>query len=183
MTATNIAIVADRDPIRIVPLHLPSGSADTDTQTLATGRLASLGYLYWLQTECPRDDSSTQLGYPELKPRLDFFNTPDSFLPLPYIRESRRIRAQKTIGETDIAAKYNPGPHATLFPDTCGIGSYGIDIHHGGTGDPGLWEPTKPFQIPLGALLPVRITNLIAACKNIGTTHITNGAYRVHPSE
>ena len=162
---------------------LPSGSPDSDAQALAAGRLASTGYLYWLQTECPRDDSPAPLGYPELKPRPDIFNTPDSLSPLPYIRESRRIRAQKTIRETDIAAKYNPGPRATLFPDTCGIGSYGIDIHRGSTGDPGLWEPTKPFQIPLGALLPVRITNLIAACKNIGTTHITNGAYRVHPSE
>jgi hypothetical protein len=25
--------------------------------------------------------------------------------------------------------------------------------------------------------------NLIAACKNIGTTHITNGCYRLHPVE
>jgi len=162
---------------------VPSGSPDADAQALATGRLASLGYLYWLQTECPRDDNPARRGYPELRPRPDFFNTPDGLAPLPYIRESRRLRAQKTVRETDIAAKYNPGPRAPLFPDTCGIGSYGIDIHHGSTGDPGLWEPTKPFQIPLGALLPLGITNLIASCKNIGVTHITNGAYRIHPSE
>lgn len=162
---------------------IPSLSPDTDAQTLAAGRLASLGYLYWLQTECPRDDDPARHGYPELKPRADFFGTPDGLAPLPYIRESRRIQAQKTIRETDIAAKYNSGPRAALFSDTCGIGSYGIDVHAGSTGDPGLWEPTQPFQIPLGALLPVDITNLIAACKNIGVTHITNGAYRVHPSE
>jgi hypothetical protein len=29
----------------------------------------------------------------------------------------------------------------------------------------------------------VRVGNLLPACKNIGTTHITNGAYRVHPVE
>jgi hypothetical protein len=40
-----------------------------------------------------------------------------------------------------------------------------------------------PFEIPLGALLPVRIDNLLPACKNIGTTRITNGAYRVHSVE
>jgi hypothetical protein len=40
-----------------------------------------------------------------------------------------------------------------------------------------------PFQIPLGALLPVRMKNMIPACKNIGTTHITNGCYREHPEE
>ena len=25
--------------------------------------------------------------------------------------------------------------------------------------------------------------NLLAACKNIGTTHLTNGCYRLHPVE
>jgi hypothetical protein len=40
-----------------------------------------------------------------------------------------------------------------------------------------------PFQIPLGALLPVRVENLLPACKNLGVTHITNGCYRLHPVE
>ena len=31
--------------------------------------------------------------------------------------------------------------------------------------------------------MPVQTTNLLAAAKNIGTTHITNGAYRLHPVE
>jgi hypothetical protein len=39
------------------------------------------------------------------------------------------------------------------------------------------------YQIPLGALLPQRMKNLLPACKNIGTTHITNGCYRLHPTE
>ena len=42
---------------------------------------------------------------------------------------------------------------------------------------------TIPFEIPLGALLPERVENLLPACKNIGTTHITNGCYRLHPVE
>ena len=33
------------------------------------------------------------------------------------------------------------------------------------------------------ALLPIRMENLLATCKNIGTTHITNGCYRLHPIE
>jgi FAD-dependent oxidoreductase family protein len=40
-----------------------------------------------------------------------------------------------------------------------------------------------PFQIPLGALIPADVDNLVASGKNIGTTHITNGAYRLHPVE
>jgi hypothetical protein len=40
-----------------------------------------------------------------------------------------------------------------------------------------------PFQIPLGALIPVRVENMLPACKNLGVTHITNGCYRLHPVE
>jgi hypothetical protein len=32
-------------------------------------------------------------------------------------------------------------------------------------------------------LIPRRVENLLPACKNIGTTHITNGCYRLHPVE
>jgi hypothetical protein len=35
----------------------------------------------------------------------------------------------------------------------------------------------------LGALIPKDADNLLAGCKNIGTTHITNGCYRLHPTE
>src|SRR6202040_2681299 len=44
-------------------------------------------------------------------------------------------------------------------------------------------EAAKPFQVPLSALVPIRLENLLPACKNIGVTHITNGAYRLHPVE
>jgi hypothetical protein len=40
-----------------------------------------------------------------------------------------------------------------------------------------------PFQIPLGSLIPRRLENLLAGCKNLGVTHITNGCYRLHPVE
>lgn len=32
-------------------------------------------------------------------------------------------------------------------------------------------------------MIPERMKNLIPACKNIGTTHLTNGCYRLHPVE
>jgi hypothetical protein len=63
------------------------------------------------------------------------------------------------------------------------VGWYPIDIHRAGPEDVGISCRTQPFQIPLGALVPVRLRNLIAAAKNIGTTHITNGCYRLHPVE
>lgn len=164
---------------------IPSADAASDATVIEAARLASLGYIYWLQTECPRNDGSGQRGFPELKPRGDLFGTPDGTAAAPYIRESRRIRALRTVVQQDIDADNNPGPRAKLCADSCGIGLYGgMDIHRlAAVGMPELWVGIKPFQIPLGALIPVRVTNVLAACKNIGVTHITNGAFRLHPVE
>jgi len=72
---------------------------------------------------------------------------------------------------------------AESFPDTVGIGSYRIDLHPSSGGDNYIDVSSLPFQIPLGSLIPQRIENLLPACKNLGTTHITNGCYRLHPVE
>ncbi len=72
---------------------------------------------------------------------------------------------------------------AQLFADTVGVGSYRIDLHPSSGGNNYLDVSSLPFQIPLGALIPRRVENLLAGCKNIGTTHITNGCYRLHPVE
>jgi hypothetical protein len=163
---------------------LPSGDPARDGQIIEAARQASLGYVYWLQTELPRDDGAG-LGYPNLKVRPDQFGTPDGTSAQPYIRESRRIKAQYTIVQQDLDQSFNPGPRAKNYDDSCGIGDYGaLDIHAlRGVGMSGDWIPIKPFEIPLRALIPIRVTNLLPACKNIGTTHITNGAYRLHPVE
>ena len=63
------------------------------------------------------------------------------------------------------------------------MGHYQIDLHPTTAGDNYIDFPVRPFQIPLGALLPQRTENIIPACKNIGTTHVTNGCYRLHPVE
>ena len=143
-------------------------------KALQDAKRVSLGFLYWLQTE---------ERAPELKLRPDVMDTPDGLSKHPYIRESRRIRARKTIVEQEVSARYQTGPHAAHFADSVGVGWYPIDIHRSGPDDVGASCRTKPFQIPLGALLPVRIENLIAGGKNLGTTHITNGCYRLHPVE
>jgi hypothetical protein len=58
-----------------------------------------------------------------------------------------------------------------------------MDLHITTRGDTSKFGSTLPFQIPLGALLPQRVENLLPACKNLGVTHLTNGAYRLHPIE
>jgi hypothetical protein len=76
---------------------------------------------------------------------------------------------------------------ARTYPDSIGVGAYRIDLHPSTDGyidgDGYIDVGAHPFEIPLGALVPIRTRNLLPASKNIGTTHITNGAYRVHPGE
>lgn len=148
---------------------------------LQEAKQVSLGFLHWLQTEAPAEGD--RIGAPELMLRADVMGSADGLSKHPYIRESRRIVARSTVLEQDVSADLQPGPLAAPCADSVGIGWYPIDIHRAGADDVGLSCRTRPFQIPLGALLPVRIANLIAAAKNIGTTHLTNGCFRLHPVE
>jgi hypothetical protein len=169
---------------------IPTGDPAHDAQVLANARAVSLCYLYWLQTESPRDaGDGSGTGYPNLRPVTEFWNTPDAISPDVYVREGRRIQALVTIKEQDIVTEdaeqndLNTGSRAQLFTDTGGIGLYDMDIHANNLGQKEFYLGTKPFQIPLGSLVPIRVTNLLPACKNLGVTHLTNGAYRLHPIE
>src|SRR5205823_3352878 len=73
--------------------------------------------------------------------------------------------------------------HAEVFNDSVGIGRYRIDLHPSTAGRNYIDVAALPFQIPLGALIPIRMENLLPACKNLGVTHVTNGCYRLHPVE
>jgi hypothetical protein len=144
---------------------------------LQDAKRVSLGFAYWLRTE------AVPGGAPNLLLRADVMGSVDGLSKHPYIREARRIRAVKTIVEQEVAVAQQSGPFAAFFDDSVGVGWYPIDIHQAGKDDVGTSTRTRPFQIPLGALIPRRTRNLIAANKNIGTTHITNGCYRLHPVE
>lgn len=150
-------------------------------RNLDAARQLSLSLLYWLQTEAPRPDGGA--GYPGLRLRADVVGgTADGLAQRPYIRESRRIRAEFTVLEQHIAHALRPGG-PELFSDAVGVGSYRIDLHPRTSGAGYLDMDCWQFQIPLGALIPVRIENLLAGCKNLGVTQITNGAFRLHPVE
>ncbi|MEA5573702.1 FAD-dependent oxidoreductase [Calothrix sp. UHCC 0171] len=85
---------------------------------------------------------------------------------------------------------------STVFPDSVGIGHYPIDIH----GCMALSPPerslnyerpeekqahaqTYPFQIPLRAMIPQKIDNLLVTGTNIATSHISAAAYRTQSIE
>lgn len=156
-------------------------SDDEAAKHLDGARRQSRAMMYWLQTEAPRPDGGT--GWPGLRYRPDVAGTDDGLAMAPYIREGRRIRARTTVVEQDLSLAVRGDAGAVAYPDTVGVGMYRIDLHPSTGGDNFIDVGSNPYQIPLGALIPVRMTNLLAGAKNIGTTHITNGSYRLHPTE
>lgn len=165
------------------------GVSDTEfNHHVARAKQLSLSLFHWLQTEAPRQDGKQ--GWPGLRLRKDIMGTEDGLAKYPYIRESRRIKAVFTVLEEHVGqanrlqvAGPAAGKTAADFYDSVGVGYYHIDLHPSSRGQNYIDFSSLPFQIPLGALLPRRMENLLPANKNIGTTHITNGCYRLHPVE
>ena len=169
--------------------NLYGGTPQDAARHLERGRQLSLSMVYWLQTEAPRSDGGA--GWPGLYLRPDMTGTSDGLAKYPYIRESRRIQAEFTVLEHHVGTdarmkttgKSRDEVSAEVFPDSVGVGSYRIDLHPSSGGDNYIDVSSLPFQIPLGALIPKRVENLLPASKNLGVTHITNGCYRLHPVE
>jgi hypothetical protein len=144
------------------------------------GKQVSLAFAWWLREQAPHDADSGH-GFPELVMKGDVVGSSDGLSQHPYIRESRRMEALSMIREQDLAEPWQAGARARAFDDSGGIGYYPIDIH--GCGATFRLPVSKPYQIPLSALVARDVSNLLAGAKNLGSTHITNGAYRLHPTE
>ena len=170
------------------------GVSKQDRQiALEEAREQSLCFFYWMQTEAPRHDDKPG-GYPGLKLRGDELGSKDGFALMPYIREPRRLDARTMITEAHVGQQQrleNGGIRINEdflvagepFPDSVGIGHYPIDLHPSTAMRNSIYIPAAPFRVPLGALLPKRIKNVIAAGKALGATHIANGCTRLHPIE
>ncbi len=179
-------------------------------ETLKKAEEHALGFYYWLVAG--DTDSRLGYGNKKRYPDHRLLTGVDSPMgtlhglsKYPYIRESRRIVGRPSsrypqgfgINEVDISAQYIPqGSQATQYADAVGITHYTIDIHPCMTFSPpekrgnierrGVRQsenPTYPSQIPLRAMIPQKIDNLIIAGKGIATSHITAAAYRVQPFE
>lgn len=83
-----------------------------------------------------------------------------------------------------------------IYIDSVGISQYAIDFHPcmlesppekpGNIERPGVRQahgPSYPAQIPLRAMIPQRINNLLVAGKSIATSYSAAAAYRVHSFE
>ncbi len=106
------------------------------------------------------------------------------------------VNALDVLTATNPNAPVKTKNRATIYADTVGIGHYAIDFHpcmqlsppetpnnverlgaRRGQGQ------AYPFQIPLRAMIPQRIDNMLVAGKSIATSHVAAAAYRVHSFE
>lgn len=100
------------------------------------------------------------------------------------------------IQNKEIPAQLGQRNRSRIYPDAVGIAHYNIDFHPcmalsppeqaGNTERDGMRQAeskTYPFQIPLRAMIPQQIDNLIVAGKSIATSQIAAAAYRVHAYE
>ncbi len=160
--------------------------AETQARALEECRQLSLSFLYWMQTAAPHPDGNG-VGHPGLRLRSDIVGSPDGLAKSVYVREARRMLTELMVLEQHVGVEqrrqmgHEPG--AEQFDDSVGVGSYRIDLHPSTAPRTYVDISSYPFQIPLGALIPERVENLLPACKNLGVTHITNGCYRLHPVE
>jgi hypothetical protein len=85
---------------------------------------------------------------------------------------------------------------STIYPDSVGISQYAVDFHPcmqesppekpGNIERPGARQahgPAYPGEIPLRAMIPQKLDNLLVAGKAIATSTIAAADYRVHSFE
>jgi hypothetical protein len=141
-------------------------------EALKQARLHTLGFIYYIQNE---------LGYKNLAPADDEFQTPDKLAYTPYYREGRRLKGIVTFNYNHVEDRYNQPEK--LYRTGISVGDYPIDHHHKCRPDvPALaFVPVPSFNVPLGALIPESADGLIVADKAISVTNLVNGATRLQP--
>jgi hypothetical protein len=118
---------------------------------------------------------------------------------MPYIREGRRILGRSAYGQNEFMlreadVRTDMRGSRDLTPTTVAVTHYRIDIHGCRYRNwKESWEASsapleaedmiKPIYIPLEALIPQGVDNLLIGGKSIAATHIVNAATRVHYGE
>ena len=181
--------VVQVDDWRVPLLSLPR---ERRAEAFGDAKQLAACFLHWVRTEAPRHDGG--VGYPGLTLSGAELGTDDGFAMRPYIREPRRLEAVRVLTELDIGSEQRghldaglegvpPEGRCEPFDDSIAIGHYHIDLHPTPTGRNSIYVESCPFQIPLRSLVPVRASNVLAAGKCLGVTHIVNGASRTHAVE
>jgi len=150
-------------------------NAQEREKALADAKNFSLCYLYYMQTE---------LGFKTFGLDDEQFPTSDHFPLIPYHRESRRIQGKVRFNVNHVAKPF--AQTEALYRTGIAVGDYPIDHHHKRYPE---WEklpelhfyPVPSYNVPLGALVPQKVENLIVAEKSISVSNLLNGSTRLQP--
>ena len=139
-------------------------------RAFAEAKNQTLQFVYYLQDE---------LGYRHLGLADDEFPTADSLALLPYHREGRRINGLTRLTLENILSPYE----TTLYRTGIAVGDYPIDHHHDKNPDAPAFEfpPVPSYAVPLGALIPRDVADLVVADKAISVSNLANGTTRLQP--
>ena len=131
----------------------------------------TLRFIYFIQH---------QLGFKNLGLADDEFPTHDKLPLIPYHRESRRVKGLVRFDVRHIAKPFDaPSP---LYRTGIAVGDYPIDHHHKKNIKAPQhldFYPVPSFNIPLGSLIPQRVSGLIIAEKSISVSNVVNGTTRL----
>jgi hypothetical protein len=165
-----------------------------DVSAIKDGENHALLFAEWLM------ETQSRAGYPLslLFGEESLLGTRSGLSLYPYIREGRRILGRAAYGqaeflmlEQDIRVGASGG--RDFSPTAVGITHYAIDMHGCRYRN---WEPSlsassapvnefsvRPIVIPLEALIPQKVDNLLIGGKGIAASHIVNAATRTHYGE
>ncbi len=164
------------------------------TQALNNAENAAFLFAEWLmETQAQPDLPLMFLAGPQAP-----LGTQSGLSMVPYIREGRRIIGRPAYGqdalmvrEADLRVDMPGGRN--FAPTAIALTHYDIDIHGCRYRN---WQPSyeasqasvkehlvRPLQVPLEALIPIGVDNLLVGGKAIATSHIVNAMTRVHYGE
>ena len=143
----------------------------------------------------PQGFNITEIDISRLNYRDDYYS--ENLSPVTYRQLWTQLDGLEALANKNMDIdKIKRRTRSTIYPDSVGIGHYAIDFHPcmsespaekaGNTEKEGERRgggQAYPFQIPLRAMIPQKIDNLIVAGKSIATSHIASAAYRVHSFE
>jgi len=161
-------------------LNWPEGYTETEQvkpvnkeEMYKVAKLRTLGLVYYLQT---------QFGYKNLGFDNEF-NTPDHLPPMPYIKESRRVKGAVRMVKEDISNPY--GRESKLYRTSIGIGENFYDntfvISYASPKSEVTVQYYPPYSIPLGAIVIKDLDNILVTEKAISVAPLVN-IHTLYPS-
>ncbi|MFM7471434.1 MAG: FAD-dependent oxidoreductase [Nodosilinea sp.] len=164
------------------------------SESLKQGEIHALLFAEWLL----ETQSTRQLPLTFLKGKEAPLGTQSGLSMVPYIREGRRILGHPAYGqdsfmavEADLREDMTGG--RDFSPTAIALAHYDIDIHgcryrddrpsYEAAGASIKEFVVRPLQIPLEAIIPQGVNNVLIGGKSIAVSHIVNGVTRVHYGE